>query len=282
MKAKLIELGAQQAPLLIVKEIRANHFTSPFHFHDYCELNYVKKSFGKRIVGDSIQQFKQGDLVLMSPNLPHIWYNDPLVFENPRSKNAQAIVTYFSMERIEDLIGDQILIAKFQRLFKEAGRGLRITGKTGELIKKRLEILKDKKGFQEIIEFLGIIDILIQSKEFTPLANPGYTHSYNFKDAERMNVVYQYIMKNFREEITLNTISSIASLTPPAFCTFFKKRTQKSFSRFLNEIRIGHACQLLENEANSISSICYESGYQNFANFNKFFKEITGKTPSQY
>jgi YesN/AraC family two-component response regulator len=95
-------------------------------------------------------------------------------------------------------------------------------------------------------------------------------------------MVYQYIMKNFKDEITLNSVSSIANLTPPAFCNFFKKRTQKSFSRFLNEVRIGHACQLLESESKTISSVCFESGYQNFANFNKFFKEITGKTPSQY
>ncbi|WP_290790119.1 AraC family transcriptional regulator [Flavihumibacter sp. UBA7668] len=282
MKAKLIELGTEKAPLLIVKEITANHFSTPFHFHDYCELNYVKKSFGKRIVGDSIQQFNSGDLVLMSPNLPHIWFNDPEVFTNPRTKNAQAIVTYFSMERIGSLISDPITLAKFNKLFKEAACGLQIKGKTGECIKKRLEQLMEKKGLQKIIDFLVIIDILLHSREYEPLANLGYSHSYNYKDTERMNIVYQYIMKNFKEEITLSDVSRVANLTPPAFCNFFKKRTQKSFTRFLNDIRIGHACQLLNDESLSISTVCYESGYQNFANFNKFFKDITGKTPTQY
>jgi AraC-like DNA-binding protein len=282
MKARLIELGIQQGPFLLVKEIKANHFETPFHFHDYCELNYVKRSTGKRVVGDSIQNFAAGDLVLMSPNLPHIWYNDPDVFEDRGRKDAEAIVTYFSVDIIKSLTNDKLVLSKFQKLFDTAGRGLRIYGKTATVVIRHLEALKKKKGLQQIIEFLLIIDILINSKEYDAIANVGYSHSYNFKDTERMNKVYQHIMKNFTDEISLDEIAKIANMTPPAFSTFFKKRTQKSFTRFLNEIRVGHACQLLEKEEISISSVCFESGYQNFANFNKFFKEITGKTPSQY
>jgi AraC-like DNA-binding protein len=97
-----------------------------------------------------------------------------------------------------------------------------------------------------------------------------------------MNKVYQYLMKNFTEPIALSEIASIANLTPPAFCNFFKKRTQKTFSSFLNELRIGHACKLLHEEELTISDVCFKSGYQNFTNFNKFFKQKTNKTPSQY
>jgi YesN/AraC family two-component response regulator len=282
MKARQIKLDVKSGPFLIVKEIKANHFSTPFHFHDCCELNYVKKSTGKRVVGDSLQNFCAGDLVLMSPTLPHTWYNDPAVFEDKSKIDAEAIVTYFSVDIIKSLANDNIVQSKFQQLLISAERGLNIFGKTATAVIAHLETLKNKKGLQQVVDFLLVIDLLINTKEYRTIANVRYSHSYNSKDTERMNKVYRYIMNNFTDEITLNEIAAIANITPPAFCTFFKKRTQKSFTRFLNEIRVGHACQLLEKEEISISSVCFESGYQNFANFNKFFKEITGKTPSQY
>ncbi len=133
-----------------------------------------------------------------------------------------------------------------------------------------------------LINFLEIINILLSSKEYEPLANLGYNHTYKEKDAERLNGVYKYLMMNFAKPISLADVANIAHMTPPAFCSFFKKRTQKSFTEFLNELRIGHACKLIQNQELSISDICFESGYQNFANFNKSFKKKLGKTPSNY
>jgi YesN/AraC family two-component response regulator len=80
----------------------------------------------------------------------------------------------------------------------------------------------------------------------------------------------------------LKTIAAIANMTPTAFCSFYKKRTGKSFTGFLNEIRVGHACKLLGDFELTISDVCYRTGYQNFTNFNTFFKKITNKTPSEY
>lgn len=282
MKARLIELSSQQSSSIVTKKIITNHFTTPFHFHDYCELNYVKKSIGKRIVGDCINNFSEGDLVLMSPNLPHVWYNDPEILENASTTCAQAIVTYFPIDFLDKLSNDKLLISKRHNLFERANRGLQFYGETKKKVASRLEKLVKLTGLQMVIEFLNVIDILLNSKEYKSLASVSYRHSFNKRDTERMNQIYKFIINNFKEPISLTTISSIANMTPPAFCNFFKMRMQMPFTKFLNEIRIGHACKLLENEDMSISDVCFESGYQNFTNFNKFFKEITGKTPSQY
>jgi AraC-like DNA-binding protein len=282
MKARLIELPNEQSSSIVVKEISTNHFTTPFHFHDYCELNYVKKSFGKRIVGDCINNFSEGDLVLMSPNLPHVWYNDPEILAKASNSCAQAIVTYFPIDFLDKLSNDKILFSKRQNLFNRADRGLFFYGETKRKVANHLERLVKLSGLQMVIEFLNVVDLLLHSKEYKLLASVSYRHSFNKRDTERMHQIYKFIMNNFKEPISLTTISSIANMTPPAFCNFFKMRMQMSFTRFLNEIRIGHACKLLENEDTSISDVCYESGYQNFTNFNKFFKEITGKTPGKY
>lgn len=281
MKAILIELAPQHSSLITIKQVKERDFNATFHFHDFCELSFVKKSSGKRLVGDSVTNFFDGDLVLMSPNLPHMWYGetDPLL---KTRKSVEAIVTYFPIDFIEKLCNHGKDLSKKQNLFEKAKRGMCFTGKTKRKITKQLEKMLHLEGLTLMIEFLKVINIMLNTEEYELLAGISYTDTYNEKDTERMNQVYKYIMMNFAKPISLEAISSVAHMTPPAFCNFFKKRTQKSFTQFLNELRIGHACKLLQNKKLAISDICFESGYQNFASFNKNFKEIMGQTPSTY
>ncbi len=282
MKAHLIEVGVYKEQSFTIKKIEQHHFESPFHFHDLCEMNYVVESFGKAIVGDNISNFSSGDFVLMSPNLPHIWYNDPLYFKKNDLEPAKAIVTYFNPDFLTGLTNDSQYNSQIKSLLERAKRGMRFFGNTRQNVISKLNNILNKKGLEKVISLLEIINILLESKEYENLASIGYQHSFNEKDTERMNNVYQYLIKNFTDVISLAQIASVASLTPPAFCNFFKKRTQKSFSEFLNELRVGHACKLLQNQELTIADVCFQSGYQNLTNFNNFFKKITKTTPSQY
>ena len=97
-----------------------------------------------------------------------------------------------------------------------------------------------------------------------------------------MDKVYQYIMNNFTKKIKLEDVASIASMTPTSFCKYFRTRTQKTFTNFLNEVRIGYACKLLCDENLNIADICYQSGFNNFTNFNRCFKEFKHVNPSEF
>ena len=265
-----------------IKNIDQHHFDGPFHFHELCEMNYVVESTGKRIVGDNIANFSPGDLVLMNSNLPHIWYNDPSYFKEDTIPSAKAIVTYFNPNFLSGLSNEDQYLTKINTLFEKAKRGIRFWGKTQQKALTILNGIHLKKGLEKVIDFLDIINLFLESKEYEYLASVGYEHSFNEKDTQRMNDIYKYLIKNFTDPISLTQIASVANLTPPAFCNFFKKRTHKSFSGFLNELRVGHACKLLNNLELSIADVCFQSGYQNMTNFNNFFKKITKKTPSQY
>ena len=102
------------------------------------------------------------------------------------------------------------------------------------------------------------------------------------QDNDRINMVFNYVKDHFTEEISLETISEMASMTVPSFCRYFKKITKKTFTRFVNEYRVVHASKLLAEKQISIANISYESGFHNFSHFNKLFKEFTGKSASQY
>lgn len=139
-----------------------------------------------------------------------------------------------------------------------------------------------KEGLSRLIIFFEILEILAHSNEIKYLSSKNFVNTFNTKDTDRINRVYQFLMQNFKQEISLDEVAAIAHLAPTAFCRFFKQRTGKTFSNFLNELRVKHAGELLNNPELTITQISYECGYNNPTNFNKFFKEITKLTPTAY
>jgi len=282
MKPQLIDVNFSGTKTIQIKKIDQFYLEAPFHFHHLCELVWVQQSFGKRIVGDHVGNFEDGDLVLMAPNLPHIWQNDEAFFLKKRGFRVKATVIYFPADFLLNLTDEQDVLNTIQCLIKRASCGLAFFGETRQKISEILSNISDAEGFKKIIYFLQVIDILAGSKEFEHLASVSFKNLFDEKDTGRINNVYKFLMQNFQRDISLEEISDICHMTPNSFCRFFKNRTQKSLTKFLNELRIGHACKLLQNEDYSMVDVCYECGYNNTANFNKFFKAITKETPSEY
>ncbi|WP_316838547.1 AraC family transcriptional regulator [Pedobacter gandavensis] len=281
MKPELIDVNHMGVKTLKVKRLETNSLIASFHFHELCELVWIEKSYGKRIVGDHIGNFEDNDLVLMGPDLPHIWQSDQN-FLAEKTNKVKSTVVYFPSDFLLGLSDDQNTINQIQELIRKAGRGLRFYGKTNQEVTKILTKLPQKKGVNKIIAFLQAIEILSLSNEYEYLASVTFKNPYDEKDTNRINKVYQYLMENFQRDINLKEVADLCNLTTNSFCRFFKDRAQKSLTQFVNEIRIGHACKLLQNAELSISEVCYASGYNNLTNYNKFFKQITGMTPSEY
>lgn len=137
-------------------------------------------------------------------------------------------------------------------------------------------------GPHGLVKLLDLLRILAEEKEIEFITKPGYTASHLSKDAKLLKV-NSFIMNNFQQPITLEDVARQASMNKSAFCRYFRRATQKSFSHYLNEIRIGYACKLLQvSKQRKIAEVCYESGFNNLSNFNDKFKQHTGYTPSDY
>lgn len=282
MKAHLIDVPLSGNRTIQIKKVDQFYLDTPFHFHHLCELVWVEKSYGKRIVGDNVDNFDDGDLVLMGPNLPHIWQNDAVFHRKEKDYRVKSTVIYFPSDFLLNLTDEQTILRPIQELIKRSSRGLKFNGSTGQKVSQILSAISEEEGFKKIIHFLQTIDILSQSQEYEYLASLSFKNLYDEKDTGRIHKVYQHLMQNFHRDIELQEVADLCNMTTNAFCRFFKSRTQKSLTRFLNELRIGHACKLLQNEEYSVSDVCYECGYNNLANFNKFFKTIQQTTPSEY
>lgn len=257
-------------------------FKAPYHFHPEMELVYITESFGKRIIGDIIEPFAEGDMVFIGRNLPHIWMNDEIFYKEDSNLKAKAIVLYFNKNIFSKGFYDMKESATLNLFFQNAEKGIRIGGKTKEAVAQKLKILLQKKDFEKIIGLLEIMDILSQSNDISFITSDGYNAQLKYSETDRLSAVYKHVQQNFKETISLSTIAHISNLTPQSFCRMFKKRTGKSFVEYLNEVRISTACKYLLDTDWSISEVAYHCGFKTVSNFNKLFKSITGSSPKIY
>jgi AraC-like DNA-binding protein len=269
--------------IFFIREIKQARFSSEFHFHEECQLAWIIKGSGKRIVGDSVEHFEGNELVFIGSNIPHVWYNTERIYLQNKKLQSISLSLFISPARLLDHLRDFGDIERIKHLFLKAQRGMLITGQSKlKLISLLKKAANENNSVEHIITLLKIISILSNTEEFGLLASSNYTNHFQYRENERMNNVYEFLMKNFKQDIVLAEVAGIAAMNPNAFCRFFKSRTQKSLTQFINEIRIGHACKLLGNPDESITQIAYECGFNNVSNFNHFFKLIKKTSPRQY
>jgi AraC-like DNA-binding protein len=258
------------------------YFFNKWHYHSEIELIYIVRGEGTQFIGDNISRFSQGDILLIGSNLPHYWRCDDKYFQDVPDLFAEANVAHFMQHFWGEDFLDLPENIEIKSLLKKAQRGISIDAATAEKIKPYLERIMTFSGAMRIALLLQILDIISCSEDLTLLSSATFHTNYNQSETERLNDIYNYTMNNFKDKISLEEIASTACLSVNSFCRYFKSQTKKTFSQFLMEIRIGHACKLLIENKLTVSKICIESGFNNFSNFNRYFKLVTKQSPLEY
>lgn len=282
MKSEKTKITSYQNSSVSVISREESFFQAPFHSHPELELVYIVESYGKRIVGNSVEQFVSGDMVFLGSDIPHVWLNNEIYYQGSDSLKAKAIVVYFNKEIFGPAFYELKETQKITSFFNQAVRGVVISGETNQLIAKKLEKLVQKKDFEMIAGLFKILAILSESPDIAFINNEFYIPTSEHSKKDRLSAVFEYLEKNYYEEISLIKIAEIANLTPTSFCRMFKLKTKKGFVEYLNEIRVSNACKLLIETDIGISEIAYKCGYKTASNFNQLFKKLMGTTPKEY
>lgn len=282
MKPVLEHLPLDPEESFVVKAFDYSYYPTPWHFHPEYEIVLVTESTGKRFIGDSITDFKAGDLAFIGPNLPHLYRNDVDYYSKETSSlRAKSIVVHF----LEQSFGRDFLsipeMKALNYLFSKSLRGLEITGRTHETVSKKLYELCELSGLHRWLKLLEILQLLSESNELTTISKTQVVGK-NEMESERMNKVFEFVMKNFQREITITEIANEVNLAENSFSRYFSQRTRKPFITFVNEVRLSHATKLLQENKLSISEICFASGYNNLSNFNRQFKSVYKVNPLSY
>jgi AraC-like DNA-binding protein len=266
--------------ITVENAIHAFAFEIPFfefkwHYHPEYELTFIVKGNGMRLVGDSYLPFQAGDLVLLGSGIPHTWESDV-----SSQETVAAIVIQFSEDFIVNFMNSEAFF-KIKKLLETSVRGVFFSISSAKEIELQMMTIASEKGVRQITTLLSILNDLTFN-HYETLASAFYAPKKSKENETRINMVFNYIKQNAFSTISLEQAAASVHLTTGAFCKFFKKMTGKTFSDYVNEIRIGNACNLIAHTDKTIAQIAIESGFENQTYFNRVFLKKKNCTPKQF
>ncbi len=274
MKAAVERVSTDAGASFLCRRRLDTRFGFHWHFHAEIELTAILHSRGRRFVGDSIEAYGDGDLVLLGPNLPHTWQSDAGRRGRHEAVFCQFPETFLGTE-LPELVG-------VRRLLQRSSRGLRFTGATQKAVLRKMEVLDRAQGLTRLRGLLDILDQLARSRDARPLSSREFVPELRRGDAERVDRVCRHLNGRVTEGVTLAEAARVAHLSIPAFSRAFRRTTGKTLVGYLQELRTGLACRALIESERPISDIAFGSGFHNLSNFNRRFRELKGMSPREY
>ena len=282
IKAHLLKVANTTLKSFSIRHDYLPYFFNQYHYHPEVELLFIQEGTGTQFVGDSIQRFEGGDLLLIGSDCPHYLRSDNKYFSGDPNLYVSALVIHFNPSIFSKDFLSLLENRPIDQLLEKSKKGLRIMGTTkARVIESMKKMIVADKG-NMILALYTLLDLLATSNEFELLGTRIMEGNHNDKETERINAIYKFAARHFKRKITIEEIAGVAHLSANSFCRYFKNKTKKNFSHFLNEIRVEYACKKIRENQLQVTQVVCEAGFNNFVNFNNAFKKITGKTPTQY
>ena len=282
MKALFEKITIHEQQSLLVRRFQFPRFDVPWHYHPEYELTYIAQGCGRRFVGDHVESFVAGDLVLIGPDMPHFWRSDDEYYLPESTLMAEWVVLQFPLAFAQQVLQNLPEASAITGLLERARYGLRFSTEAASLMSNTIQQLTMQSGLEQVLSTMHILNQLATDRDACLLASEGYQLAPGAAETERMKRVLEFTLAHFRSEIRIEQIASVSGMAPAAFCRYFKKRTRKTYVEYLNELRIGHARKLLTNADLSVGQVGLECGFNNISHFHRQFKLYTGMTPLRY
>ena len=253
-------------------------FDFPLHYHEEYELNFIANAKGaRRVIGDHVQEIGDLELVLVGPNLPHVWEN-----HRCKSKKIHEVTIQFHKDLFDEKFLRRYQLRYIREMLERSAKGIFFSKETAKQLGPRLIALKQKHGFDSVLELLSIMHDLSISRNIRTLSDASFNNTELSYNSRRVEKVMEYINANFERTISLAEVARLTNMTEVSFSRFFKQRTGISFTDSLTEVRLGHASRKLIDTTENISELAFHCGFNNMSNFNRIFKKKKGCTPKEF
>ncbi len=261
----------------LVGDRTKEYFDYPIHYHPEMELNFVLNGKNvRRTVGDSMEIIDDLDLVLIGPNLYHVWEQHEC-----ENKKIREVTIQFQNDLFDDAFLHRSVMRPIKEMFDRSAHGILFSRETCLALKDRILKVSKMGGMDNFMELFSILyDLSISRKQ--RLLSTLSVQPINLESSNKIKVLYEFVQNNYSKKITLNEAANLVNMSNVSFNRFIKRRTGKTFVDYLNEVRIGYASKFLIEKDLGISEIAFICGFNSIANFNRVFKKNKKRTPTQY
>lgn len=250
-----------------------------WHAHEEYELHLVLRTSGKVFVGDYVGQFTPGSLFLTGPNLPHNWVTEESSNKSVPLRDMLIQFNHQTMTKAFEVFPE---LSELNHLLDVARSGIEFKNYDTDHAKSYLESIRESRGMKRLMHFLHFLQELNDWKQKVSLSLTKLNPSLSSISQDRINDVVNYVIENYKNNISLSEAAEIVNMSESSFSRYFMKTTGNRFSEFVSRIRLGRACVMLYETDDQIATIAFASGYNNLANFNRQFIKLKGMTPREY
>lgn len=281
LSALPFKISKTGTPAILVQVDEGPYFYDTLHKHEEHQVTFISAGSGTLICGEYLGRFEPGDVFFFGANQPHVLKCDEEYYKVGSDRTVRMVSIFFQNDSLGSRFLDLGESRELKKFLGRAGYGIKfsleVTERAGHLLEKSIK----QRELSLIVVFLELMEVLM-SDSVPQFMSQAILPAMNDDEGQRMNAVVQYTLKHFRSPIGIDEIASVASMVPNSFCRYFKLRTRKTYLNYLNEIRIAHACQLLQKDRLSVSQVAHLSGFRNLAHFNRSFKKVMHVTPGKY
>ena len=283
MKVLQFTIPVSKGHSIYVQEDELPHFYEHLHRHIEIQITYVIRGEGTLIAGDVMQTFQPGDVFIIGANQPHLFKSNPEYFDVSKNKNIHSLNIFFNPKGFLTPLLDLPEMTSIKKFIDSSLLGLKASETHQKIVSDYIWKVKNNTTGYRLSAFIDLLQLMANFKDWNYLSSESFEYTITDTEGLRMNDIYQYTITNYSENITLEQIADVVFLTPQSFCRYFKKHTLKTYTEFLNEVRINEACKkFMTNNFESISAIAYQTGFNNVVTFNRVFKNIIKKSPSEF
>lgn len=272
----------REKTIFIQKDVLSD-FYPYLHRHAEIQLSWIIKGEGTLVVENNMHAFHANDIFWISANQPHVFKNETSYFAPIGENKITALVIYFNPFGQLASFFNLPEIKTISTFVHRHKCGFKIPSSYSKDIANLMQKMYNSKSIDQLALFLEMLKRISQFEQLDALSSATPLHTYSEHEGIRMGSICNYVLQNYQKHITLDEVAQMAHMTRQAFCRYFKKHTRQTFLEFLNQVRINEACKTLTDGAyDCISTVAYNCGFNSIANFNRVFKRVTGKSPSDY
>lgn len=281
MKVVQFTIPVSKEQTIVVQEDILPHYYNHLHRHREVQIEWVVKGTGILIAGNYMQRFESGDVYVIGANQPHLFKSDDVYFQGEEDKRIHSISIFFNHGRLSENLLRLPEMTGIRKFIDGLHNGMQLP--ESDVIKNTITEVVASRESLRVASFICLLHQISTVRNIKPLATNNSEQLISEAEGMRMDQIFQYLVTNYKRHISLTEISEIASLTPHAFCRYFKKHTDKTFVGFLNELRVNEACKMIvSGKFDSFSDVSYKTGFDNVTNFNRVFKKTIGRSPREY